>query len=370
MLFNCQKEELLEALNVVSKAISTRSAMPILEGVYLSAHEGGLTVVGNDNELGIECTISAHVYEEGKIVLIAKTFIDMIRKLPNDLVQIKVDSQNFAVITCQNIEYKILGLSSDEFPAVPNVESNVGFTLESATLKNMIRRTIFAIATNESRIVLTGSLFEIAGDTIKIVSVDGFRLALREEKLKKPAPDAFNFIVPGKTLSELSKILKDDDSPVEVVLSDHYVLLKTENAKIVSRLIEGTFLNYEKTIPPVSKFDIEISIAEVLESVERCEPIIATDNAKSPVRLILKDSTLTIKCVTNMGQVSDSVMVAPTDQEIEIGFNHKYLHDALKACEEEKAKLEFTSNLSPCLIRPVEGNSFLQMVLPVRLKND
>lgn len=370
MLFNCQKEELLEALNIVSKAISARAAMPILEGVYLSAHNGGLTVIGNDNELGIECTISAHVYEEGKIVLIAKTFIDMIRRLPNDLVQIKVDSQNFAVITCQNIEYKILGLSDEEFPAVPSVDSSVKFSIESATLKNMIRRTLFAVATNESRIVLTGSLFEVSGDSLKIVSVDGFRLALREEKLKEAVAEPFSFIVPGKTLSELGKILKDDDSLVEVVLSEHYVMLVTENAKIVSRLIEGTFLNYEKTIPPVSKFDVVVSIAEVLESVERCEPIIATDNAKSPVRLILKDSTLTIKCVTNMGQVMDSVAINPTDEEIEIGFNHKYLHDALKACETDVAKLEFTSNLSPCLIRPAEGNAFLQMVLPVRLKNE
>ncbi|MDP4133045.1 MAG: DNA polymerase III subunit beta [Bacillota bacterium] len=370
MIFQCQKEELLNILNIVSKAVSPRAAMPILEGIYIKAQAECIKIVGNDNELGIECTLPAQVYEEGSIVLIAKTFIDIIRRLPNDTVTVKVSEDRNAIITCQNIEYKIIGLSDDEYPLIPEIEPENSFKIESEKLKSMIRRTLFATSQNESRMVLTGSLFEVKDNYLTVVSVDGFRLALRNESVKNGDEKEFSFIIPGKTLGELVKILEDDDSIVNVSLTQRYVMLKTEDAKVVSRLIEGAFLNYNKTIPVDSAYSVVIPVNSVLESVERCEPIIAADDAKSPVRLIFTEKELIVKCIAATGQIVDIIPVPFNGEELEIGFNHKYLRDALKACETDLIKLEFNSNLSPCLLKPIEGEGFLQMVLPVRLKND
>lgn len=371
MIFQCEKEPLLSTLNIVSKAVPTKASMPILEGIYIKAQAECLKIVGNDLDLCIECTVPAQVYEEGSIVLLAKTFIDIIRRLPNDTVTFKVNEKRHAVITCQNIEYKILGLSDDEFPSVPDIEREHEFCIESSVLKNMIRRTLFAVSQNESRIVLTGSLFEVKNGVLYVVSVDGFRLALRKEVLKNvPEEDAFSFIIPGKTLSELVKILEDNDSVVNVSLKQRFVSLTTESAKVVSRLIEGNFLNYEKTIPPQNDCRIVLPVNTVMESVERCEPIIAADESKNPIRLQFTKEELIVKCIASTGQIMDTLPVPFDGEETEIGFSYKYLHDALKACETDVVKIEFNSNLSPCLLKPLDGDSFIQMVLPVRLKNE
>lgn len=369
MIFQCQSELLLETLNIVSKAVSPKAAMPILEGIYIKANDEKLKIVGNNNELSIECNIPALIYEEGAIVLTAKTFIDIVRRLPNDTVTVKINESRNALITCQNVEYQIIGLSDEEYPAVPEIDEEQNFKIESGKLKNMIRRTLFAVSQNESRMVLTGSLFEVKNNILNVVSVDGFRLALRKESINDEGKE-FSFIVPGKTLNELVKILKDDDSFVEVGLTQRYVSLKTENARVVSRLIEGNFLNYNKTIPQDNNYSLVIPVASVLESVERCEPIIASDETKSPVRLLFTEKELIIKCITATGHIMDSIPLSFEGEETEIGFNHKYLHDALKACETDLVMIKFNSNLSPCIIKPVEGEEFTQMVLPVRLKND
>lgn len=370
MIFQCQKEILLNTLNIVSKAVSPKASMPILEGLYIKAGPEHIKIVGNDLELGIECNIGAEVYEEGSIVLIAKTFTDIVRKLPNDTITIKVNDKRNVIITCQNIEYKITGLSDDEFPMVPDIDSEKEFSIESKILKNMIRRTIFAISQNESRIVLTGSLFEVKGNKLNVVSVDGFRLALRKEEIKENVSEPFSFIISGKTLGELSKILKDDESIVKISLNQRFCLIKTEDAKVVSRLIEGNFLNYEKTIPQENNLSVVVPVNSMIESVERCEPIIASSETKSPIRLHFTKEELVIKCIASTGQIVDSLPIPFSGEETEIGFNHKYFGEALKACEEELVKIEFNSNLSPCIIKPVEGDSFIQMVLPVKLKNE
>lgn len=369
MIFQCQKEILSNTLNIVSKAVSQKASLPILEGIYIKAEAETLTIVGNDMDLGIECKIPAQVYEEGGIVLLAKTFLDIVRKLPNDTLTLKVNENRNAVITCQNIEYKILGLPDDEFPSIPEIEKEHEFEIEEGTLKNMIRRTLYAVSQNESRIVLTGSLFEVKNDILNIVSVDGFRLALRKEKIEGNE-DNFSFIVPGKTLGELSKILKDGESKVKVSLTQRYVSIKTEEAKVVSRLIEGNFLNYEKTIPAVNNYSVVIPVSSVTESVERCDPIIAADETKSPIRFHFTDKELVIKCITATGQIVDTLQIPFDGEETEIGFNNVYIHDALKAAETDVAKMEFNSNLSPCIIKPIDDDSFIQMVLPVRLKNE
>ncbi len=370
MIFQCQKEILLNTLNIVSKAVSQKASLPILEGIYIKAYAEFLEIVGNDMDLGIECRIPAQVYEEGGIVLSAKIFLEIIKKLPNDTVTFKVNDERKAIITCQNIEYKIIGLSEDEFPSIPEIECENEFSIESGKIKNMIRRTLYAVSQNESRIVMTGSLFEVKGKVLNVVSVDGFRLSLRREKIEKEFLETLSFIVPGKTLGELVKILKDDDSLVNVRVTKRHVSITTENAKVVSRLIEGNFLNYEKTIPVNNTNCVVIPVQSVMESVERCEPIIASDETKNPIRFVFTNEDLVIKCLASTGQIVDTLPVPFEGEEVEIGFNNRYIHDALKACETDIAKIEFNSNISPCIIRPLDSDDFIQMVLPVRLKNE
>lgn len=369
MKIRCDKSDLFEALNIVSKAVAQKSSIPIQEGIHINVTDTNLILTANDSELAIESIIEASVFEKGDIVINAKTLIDIVRNLPLGEIEIETNQQNSATIKGQHVEYKIMGLSGDEFPAIPVVSQKGQFLIPSAVLKSMIKQTLFAVSVNESKQNLTGALFEVNQNEIKAVALDGFRMAIRTEILEKEY-EPFSFIIPGRTLNELIKILKDYDALVDVSLTDRYLMLEMENSKIVSRLLEGEFINYKKIIPTEKKITTKISLNELIESVERCSPIIANDTTKSPVKLIIDNDKLTVSCITNMGQIMDEMAIEDCENTLEIGFNQKYLLDALKVCQEEKIVLEMNTALSPCLIKPVEGDKFIYIVLPVRLRND
>lgn len=368
MILNCSKQVLYDALNIVTKAIAAKPINQILEGVQLNAKDG-LVLTGNDLDLGIECVIEADIQEKGAVVLNARMFLDIVRRLPDADIFLQVDENWQTTIKCKSIEYKIMGMDPAEYPAIPIIDGIGSFSISSNTLKSMIRQTIFAVSVANTRQVLTGSLFEVDQNTLKVVSVDGFRMAIRSELLNgQVAP--LSFVVPGKTLNELLKILKDDEIEISITLTDKYVMFSFENSKIVSRLIEGEFLNYKKILPAEQKMQITLVAADFMQCIERCEPIIAEDAAKNPIRLLVEDDMITIQCVTATGRVFDCLPISPTGEQLEIGFNHKYLKDALKACETDEIVIELNTQLSPCLIKPTEGNAFLYMVLPVRLKTE
>ena len=367
MKLRCEKIHIQDAVNTVMKAVSPKSTIPILEGILMKAKGSVLTLIGNDLSISIETVMPIACDEDGEVVIEAKRLFEMIRKLPNDTILIEVDNRLNATLSSQNSVYKTMALSAEEFPAVNLVSKEKSISLPSETLKSMIRSTLFAVAFNESsRQVLNGTLFEVEDGELHLVSLDGYRLAVRKEAL--PSDENFSFIVPGKTLSELIKILPATQEKVEISVSRKYALFTFGSTKLVTRLIEGEFFNYKKSIPTEKKISITIPVSEIRESVERVDPIIsASEFQKNPIKLCIKDNTLEIDCQTSTGVVHDCLDIAPCGEELTIGFNHKFLQDAIRACEGEEIIMEFNSANSPCLLKPVEGEEFLYLVLPVKL---
>ncbi|MDK2811016.1 MAG: polymerase subunit beta [Petroclostridium sp.] len=364
----CDKNILLDGINIVQKAVSPKSALPILEGILLEASEN-LKLTGNDLELGIECNVEATVERTGSVVLNSKIFGDIVRKLPNDIVHIEVQDNNSTYIKCGNSEFTIMGISSAEFPELPKVQKENALVVTQECLRSMIRQTIFAVGTNENKLILTGSCLEVNNNELNMVSVDGYRLALRKETIETKE-SKLSIVIPGKTLNELSKIIREDEEDINIYITTKHVLFEFDNCRIVSRLLEGEFLNYKQIIPKEYQLRVKASVKPLIDSIERAALIITSDNQKYPVKLNIKMDKIIISCMTQTGTVQDSVPVETFGDDLEIGFNHKYLLDALKACECDEIYMEFNTSLSPCIIKPIEGEQFIYLVLPVRLRSE
>lgn len=367
MHFICNRDLLLDGIQTAQKAVTSRSTLPALEGLLLQALPSGqLKITGYDLEIGIECTVDAEVLEKGSVIFNSRMFGDIIRKMPSEQVDITVDDRLLAHITCGRIHFDIVALDSAEYPELPQVEGERSFDLPQSTLRSMIRQTLFAVSTSDTKPVLTGSMFEVLGGELRVISVDGYRLALRKEPLE--GVEDMSFVVPGKTLSELLRILKDDeDVTVHAVLTRKHIVFEAGNVTVVSRLLEGDFLNYNNAIPKTGRIFTTVDVRALTNCVERASLLI-NEKMKSPVRVHITDHLLEVNCTSTLGKISDAMDVTSEGGEIEIGFNNRYLLDALKACEAEQVKLELTSPLSPCVMVPTEGDKFLFLTLPVRLK--
>lgn len=369
MIFLCEKDKLFEAVSTVIKAVSAKSPMPILEGILISTDEDKIILTTNNLDTGIECTIAATVQENGSAVLgDAKVFLEIIRKLPNDIISVDVKEDLKTTIKCQKSVYNILALSPEQFPELPIIKETASLTIPSNTLKKMIRQTSYAVSTRPDKMTLTGSLFEIEDDILTVVSLDGFRMALRKEKISAGGNE--KFIISGKTLSDVSKIIRDDDTPVTLKITDKYVLFEYENTKVLSRLIEGEFFNYKAIIPKDFKILTHLQLSDILTCVERTDPIVSVDIVKNPIKLTIENNILSIDCVTSTGKVHDVLEIDPCDEKIEIGFNQRYLHEALAACECDEILMQFNGNLNPCIIKPFKGDDFIFMVLPVKINSE
>ncbi len=369
MKIYCNKNTLLNTINTVQKAAAVNSTLPILESILIEANEN-LKLTGNNLELGIECYIDVTIKESGSIALNSRVFGEIIKKLPENTIYIETDENNNAYIKSGNAEYKIIGLSAEDFAELPKVEKNDYFKISQKNLKDMINQVMFAVSNNENNPILTGCYLEIENKYLNMVSVDGYRLALRKEEIKEGNKE-INMIVPGKTLNEISKILKEDDEKeVDIYSSEKHVLFEFDNCRIVSRLIEGEFLKYKQIIPESQELKVKVDVINFIESIERTALIIVSDNQKYPIKLNIKTDKINMTCTTQTGTANDIISAETTGEDIEIGFNYRYLLDALKACERKDVYLEFTNNVSPCIIKPIEDNKFIYLVLPVRLKNE
>jgi len=357
---------LSDAIAVCQRAVSPHSTIQELEGLLIDAKNNEIKITGYNLEIGIQSSIVANVEREGTVVLNSRIFGDYIRKLPDDIVNIEVDEKNVANITCQRSKFVVAAILPDGFPEIPKVDGEMGLNIPQAMLKSMIRNTIYAVSTNENRPIHTGSLFEMKDGVFNVVSVDGYRLALRKEKVDGQDN---SFVVPSKALSEVMRILKEDEeSKLSIVLTKKHISFEIDNCLIVSRLLEGDFLNYEGSIPKNASIFVKIKVRPFIDCVERASLIIS-EKMKSPIKLIFADNEMHLSCASVVGTVDENLDVESTGDEIEIGFNNRYLLDALKACEEEEVILEMTSPLSPCVIRPIDSDKFTFLVLPVRLKN-
>ena len=357
MKIQCQKSQLVEAVSNVQRAVSSKSTLAALEGILLkTTTNGDLKLCGYDLELGITTVIEAQVDEPGEVVLSARLFGDIVRRLPDETVTILVDEK----------------IPSSEYPELPSVEGASSIDLTSPILKSMIRQTLFAVADTDAKPVHTGTLFNIENGIIRLVSVDGYRLAMRTEmiNLKFEEEDEIRFVVPGKTLSEVIKLLPDQDENVEILVGRRHIIFKIEKYSVISRLLEGEFLDYKAAIPAQFTTEVTVNTRNLINSVERVSLLI-TDRLKSPVRCIFsEDGEIKISCVTSIGKANDELSAQITGPEVEIGFNNRYLLDALRNADTDEVKVQLTGPVSPMKIVPTQGDSFLFLVLPVRLKQE
>ena len=335
----CDTQKLSEICSNVQRAVSSKSSIPAIEGILLRAESNVLTLTGYDLEVGIITTMEARVEEPGSVILNAKILCDILRNLPFETVRIEVDARLVCHIKSGDAEFSLIGISADEYPELPTVESGYPIVIDSELLKDMIRKTIFATAENDVKVVHTGVRFEIREKKIRLVAVDGFRLAIRNEET------------------------------IAMNVGKRFIVFEIGNYRIVSRLLEGEFLNYQAAISGNVTGEITVNTRMLINSIERTSLII-TDRAKSPIRCIFDEDLIKISSTTALGTANDKLPCKGTGNKMEIGFNNRYLLDALRVCDADEVVIRLSSPILPILITPTEGENFLFLVLPVRLKTE
>jgi DNA polymerase-3 subunit beta len=364
----CSQHELEKTISTVQRAVAVKSSIPTLEGILIKAQSEKILLCGYNLEIGITTTITEQILVDGSVVLPAKIFADIIRKLsPQEDITIKTNKNLVTTIKSGKSKFSIVGMTAEEYPSLPKVEKAQALKLPSATLKSMIKQTIFAVADINPNPVHTGALFEIQDGEIRLVAVDGYRLAMRTEKIS--AEESLKFIVPGRALHEILKLLPESEDEIDISVGQNHIMFKLNEYNLISRLLEGLFLNYRANIPEASSTEVVISTSEFTESIERVSLII-TDRVRSPVRFIFLENLVKISCNTSLGQASDEIPTQISGENLEIGFNNRFLLDALKNTESDEVKIQMNGTLNPMKISPKDGNSFLFLVLPVRLKSD
>lgn len=368
MKFKCNLKALSDAVGNVSLAVSGRTNLQALEGILLDCSGQDLTLTGYNLELGIIKSIEVEDAVPGRIILNAKIFGDIIRKMPSDELVIDTDDKFLTIIKGGDAEFTILGTSADEYPDIPTIDDENGFTMPQALLRNMVSQTLFAIAQNENTPIHTGSLFDLQGGVLNVVSVDGYRLALRTEPVK--VEQDFHFVVPGRTLSEVSKLLsEEEEETVLVKVNRKHIIFEISGYQIISRLLEGEFLDYRAAISGECKTKVRISTRELVSSLDRAS-IIITDRIKSPITAKMENEHILVSCMTSLGKVTDNVPANIEGDSVTIGFNHKYMTDALKATGSDEVTVQINGPFAPMRIVPLSGDHFTFLVLPVRLKTE
>ena len=363
----CSKVELLEAVSNVQRAVSTKASLPALEGILVRAQGSTLYLAGFDMELGITTTIPAKVKEPGEIVMSARMFGDIVRKMPGELVAIETDARDNAVIRSDVTEFSILGKPASKYPDIPKVEDGSCVSISQQLPKSMIRQTIFAVAApNDPRPIYTGTKFVLTPDELRLVSVDGYRLAMRCEPMKNE--ETMSFVVPGKNLQEILKLLKDEEKPCSLIVGRRHVIFEIDGYAVISRLLDGEFIDYERIISPEVKTTVTVNTRAFMDTVDRVALVI-TDRLKSPMVCNFRDNAIAVSCTTPLGRANDCLPATIDGNEEEMGFNSRYLLDALKNSETDEVIIKLNGPVKPIIMTPKEGNSFLFLVQPVLLKN-
>ncbi len=362
--FTVEKNDIFDALVTTAKAASGKSVIGALEGIHFSLKENILTVTGYDLELGIKSDINVNGISDGEIVLNSRLICDIVRKMPGGTIEFEETDSLKLKLSCCDIEYSIMGISSEEYPLIPELARGESFEVSEPVLKSMIGQTLYAVAVIDTKPVLMGSKFEIKDNKLNVISVDGIRIAVRTENLNH---EDFDFVVPSKTLSEILRLLSDDDSKMATISVDrNQGIFKIEKYTIFSRLLEGDFFDYTRIVGVKSDIEAVINVRELTECVDRTLLLIS-DKCKSPVDLTFKDNSLRVYCETVIGKVDQKIKVDFTGNEFNISFNSRYLLDALKNTESDKVKFGFVTNGMPSLkITPLEGEDFIFIVSPVR----
>ena len=367
----CEKEKILKGISSVINGVASKTTMPILEGILIQTNDNELKLTSYDLEIGIEYILEAEVKEQGNTVVNAIMFSEIIKRLPSSEIKLTINSNNLLEIECEGSLYKLATMNPDEFPELPKINVDNSIEIEQTVLKSMIRKTIFAVSTEENRPIFTGCLFEVENNNLNVVAVDGYRLAIKKTELSK-MPNSFSSVIPGKTLNEVNKIISDSFDTVKIGISRNQALFEMENCKIVTRLLDGEFLKYSNTIPQNWETRIRVNKNNIQNCFERILLISSSTierEKKYPVKVNIEVGKVTISCANQTGDATEEIFVDTEGKELEIGFNPRFFLDAFKAIDDEEVYIEFGTNRSPCIIKPIEGNDYLYMILPIKMKD-
>ena len=369
MKFTCNTKQLSDACSNVIRAVSTKVTIPTIEGILIECGSDTLSLTGYDFEFGINTTLEANVVEPGAIVINAKVISDIIRKLPEGNVTFDISGTSVSIISGA-AQYSIMGIDADDYQELPSVSGGYPLFLNEAVLQSMISQTLFAVADNEStKPVHTGLKFELTQNQLRLVGVDGYRLAVRTETVKYDGED-ISFIVPKKTIREIIKLMgTDNEKNVSVSVGKRHIVFDIDNYSVISRLLDGDFLDYNAAIPKTATTTVLINTNDAIDCIERTLPVIENDK-KNPIRCLFDNDEMRVSTVSSLGRVVDYTHANVSGDRVEIGFNSKFILDALRASDTDQVRIELNSAVSPAKVMPVNDDSFLFLVLPMRLKNE
>ncbi|MBO4915207.1 MAG: DNA polymerase III subunit beta [Oscillospiraceae bacterium] len=366
MKFSCEKYLLQNAVSIASRAAASKSPIPALEGLLLQAM-GDLRVTGYDLKEGIYTNVGADIAEPGAIVVGARFFGEVIRRLPDGIVTVSADEDNKVKVKCGRSEFNFMGIHAGDYPEMPGVDPVNNIVIPQNTLRGMIDQTIFAVSTNEVRPIYTGTLFEIEDHLLTLVSVDGYRLAKRCEEIEDGQLESCSFVVPGTALSDVQRICGDEGN-VQISVGTKHISFVVGDTVVVTRRLEGEFLNYKKSIPDSFRYVIKVDRSEIMSVIDRVAVIVSEKNS-SPVRMRFGDGVIDFLCMTPLGKSEDQCGCEGSGEDLEIGFNDRYLMDALKAAGQDELHLCLNTASSPSVIEAADGSKkFTYMILPVRLR--
>lgn len=364
MIFTCEKQKLQEGILITQKAITGKTNMKILEGILINATESGITLIGSDMDISIKTKVEADVKEIGKVVIDSKIFGEIIRKLPDSLITIEVIENDTVQISCEKSVFNVVYMNGDEYPTLPEINNNDYIEIPQNVLKNMIKSTTFAIAQDETRPILQGVLFEIKDKNLNLVALDGYRLAIKSEYLETDMN--IQIVIPGRNLNEVSRILEESDDEVKITFTNNHILFNLGETQIISRLLEGSYVNYNSLLPQEHKITIEVEKQKLQSSIERAS-LMAKEGNSYLIKLDVQEDYLIITSNSQLGKVKEELSITLQGESIEIAFNSKYLLDVLKNMDGDNVILEMTSSVTPCVITEKNSESSKYLVLPVRL---
>ena len=359
----CSKSNLLKSVNIVLKAIPGKTTMPILECILIDASTNNIKFTANDMELGIETIVDGTILEKGIVAIDAKIFSDIIRKLPDNDVTIETDGNLTTTITCETAKFSISGQSGEEFSYLPYVERDNHIVVSQFTLKEVIRQTIFSIAANENNKMMTGELFEVKGDMLRVVSLDGHRISIRKIELKEEYSD-IKVVVPGKTLIEISKILSGEtEDEVSIFFTKNHIVFEFDDTVVVSRLIEGEYFRIDQMLSSDYETKIQVNKKELLDCIDRAT-LLVKESDKKPIILSITDDNIELKIQSQIGSMDEEIDINKEGKDIMIGFNPRFLIDALRVIDDETVDIYLMNPKAPCFIRD-EQQSYIYLILPV-----
>ena len=359
----CQKADILKSVNIVMKAVPSKTTMPILGCIMMDASRGEIKFTTNDMELGIETIVKGSILEKGKVALDAKLFSEIVRKLPDSDVTISTDDNYQATITCEKSKFSISGKEGEDYPYLPFVEKDNSICISQFTLREVIKQTIFSIAQNENNKMMTGELFEINDHVLKVVSLDGHRISIRKIELKD-SYEHKKVVVPGKTLIEISKILSGEtEDMINIFFTKNHILFEMEDTIAVSRLIEGEYFHIEQMLSSDYETKVQINKRELLDCIDRAILLIS-DNDKKPLIIGIDDMTMELKVNTQIGSMNEQIIIHKEGKDILIGFNPRFMMDALRVIDDETINIYLVNPKAPCFIKD-DQETYTYLILPV-----